>query len=285
MPVTASPEALQHVPCIRYPVQFQANQVGALIDSGSKVNVMTSAFIVQLGLSIRATGIGVQKIVGFALKMYSMIITGFSIQDNIGKIRFFKETFLLADTSIEVVLGLFFLALSNTDIQFDTESFTQRSYNTAEALSTSRRGELIDEYKFAKAALEENSETFVVHGADLEVLELAIHPSWTPLLAALQQDKAPTKILPEYPDYADVFSPDLVIELTKNTGISEHAIELVQDKQPSYGPIYSVGLMELETLKVYMETTLKSGFIQSSKSPTEAPLFFDKKSDGSLYSL
>ena len=52
-----------------------------------------------------------------------MVIVEFSIQDKTGKIRFFEEIFLLADTSIEVVLGIPFLVLSNADIQFDTESF------------------------------------------------------------------------------------------------------------------------------------------------------------------
>ncbi len=41
--------------------------------------------------------------------------------------------------------------------------------------------------------------------------------------------------------------------------------------------------MELETLKTYIETNLKTGFIRPSKSPAEAPILFDKKSDGSLY--
>ena len=77
--MTAIPEALQRVPCIRYPVQFQANQVGALIDSGSEVNAMTPAFAAKLGLSIRPTGIGAQKIDGSTLKTYGMVIAGFSI--------------------------------------------------------------------------------------------------------------------------------------------------------------------------------------------------------------
>ncbi len=40
--------------------------------------------------------------------------------------------------------------------------------------------------------------------------------------------------------------------------------------------------MELETLKTYIETHLKTGFIRSSKSLAGAPIFFDKKPDGSL---
>ena len=72
------------------------------------------------------------------------------------------------------------------------------------------------------------------------------------------------------------------MELPENTGINEHAIELVESKQPPYGPIYSLGPVELETLKAYIETHLKTGFIRPSKSPAGAPIFFDKKPDGSL---
>ena len=149
------------------------------------MNAMTPTFAAKLGLSTQSTNVGAQKIDGSALKTYNMTIAGFSIQDGLGKIRFFEETFLLADTSMDVVLGMLFLSLSNADVQFDTGNLTWRTYSTAEALPTTRRVELIDKYKFARAALDKNSEIFVVHVAALETLELAIHPSWAPLLAAL----------------------------------------------------------------------------------------------------
>ena len=113
-------------------------------------------------------------------------------------------------------------------------------------------------------------------------MELAIQPSQAPLLAALQQDKAPIEIPSEYTDYAKVFSPNLAIRLPENTGINEHAIELVESKQLSYRPIYSLRPLELQLLKAYIETHLKTGFICSSKSPIGAPILFDKKLDGSL---
>ena len=100
-----------------------------------------------------------------------------------------------------------------------------------------------------------------MHGAALEALELAVHPSQAPLLAALQPDKALTKISSEYADYTDVFSSDLAMELSENTSINEHAIELVEGKQPPYSPIYSLGPVELEMLKAYIKTHLKTGFI------------------------
>lgn len=46
-----------------------------------------------------------------------MVIAGFQIQENLGRVRFFQETFLLADTSMEVVLGMPFLTLSSADIR------------------------------------------------------------------------------------------------------------------------------------------------------------------------
>ena len=203
--MTASPEASQRVPCIRYPVQFQAQQVEALIDSVSEFNAMTPAFAAKPGLSNRPTGVGAQKINGSPLATYGMAVAAFSLQDRLGRVWFFEETFLLADNSIKVVLEIPFLALRNADIQFGAERLTWRSYTTAEALPTARRVELIDKHEFAKAALDENSETFVVYVAALETPEPAVHPSRASMLAALQQNKAPTEISPEYTDYADVF--------------------------------------------------------------------------------
>lgn len=67
-----------------------------------------------------------------------------------------------------------------------------------------------------------------------------------------------------------------------NTGINEHTIELVEGKQLPYRSIYRLSLIEFEILKTYIEIHLKLGFIRPSKSPTEAPILFHKKSDSYL---
>ena len=72
------------------------------------------------------------------------------------------------------------------------------------------------------------------------------------------------------------------MELPENTSINEHAIKLIEGMQPPYGPIYSLGPVELETLKAYIKTYLKTGFIRPSKSPVDAPILFDKKTNESL---
>ena len=95
-------------------------------------------------------------------------------------------------------------------------------------------------------------------------------------------DKAPNKVPLEYWDYANVFMFDLVIELPENTGMNEHVIKLIEDKQLFYGPIYWLRPVKLETLKTYIETYLKTGFIQLFKSPASALILFDRKPDGSI---
>ena len=64
--------------------------------------------------------------------------------------------------------------------------------------------------------------------------------------------------------------------------MNEHAIKLEEDKQPSFWPIYSLGPVELEILKTYIEINLANGFIRLSKSPVGALIFFDQKPDRSL---
>ncbi len=59
-------------------------------------------------------------------------------------------------------------------------------------------------------------------------------------------------------------------------------IELIDGKQPPWGPIYNLSEKELETLRSYLETQLKQGSIRPSTSPAEAPIFFVPKKDGTL---
>jgi hypothetical protein len=53
--------------------------------------------------------------------------------------------------------------------------------------------------------------------------------------------------------------------------------------QPPFGPIYNLSQNELSELKDYIEENLAKNFIQHSKSPAGAPIFFVKKKDGSLW--
>ena len=60
--------------------------------------------------------------------------------------------------------------------------------------------------------------------------------------------------------------PGSTIELPKLTGINNQAIKLIESKQILSGPIYSLGLVELETPQTYVGINLANKFIRPSKS-------------------
>ena len=78
---------LDRLPCICYPVQFRKDKdkdVLALLDSGSGVNAMTPAYGAHLGIKVRVTDIGAQKIDGSSLATYGMVIAAFQVIDKLG---------------------------------------------------------------------------------------------------------------------------------------------------------------------------------------------------------
>ena len=67
---------------------------------------------------IRATNVGAQKIDGTTLETYEMVVAAFSVTDQADKIRFFEKTFLVANVSLDMVLGMPFFTLSSANVNF-----------------------------------------------------------------------------------------------------------------------------------------------------------------------
>ena len=79
---------------------------------------MNPTYAKKLGLQVRQTDVGAQKTDGSHLETFGIVIASFLLQDKLGKVRFFHKTFLVVDTQIKVVLGMFFLTLGNANIRF-----------------------------------------------------------------------------------------------------------------------------------------------------------------------
>ena len=160
------------MPCIYYPVWFQESQeqedqgqVRALLNSGSEVNTMSPAYAKRLGLKTWKTNVRAQKIDGSALETFGMVIAEFQVEDKSSRPKFFQEIFLVADTKFEVVLRILFLKISNADVAFGEEILTWKSYTINKTLPTTEQVQLVNPKKFVIAALDAESETFVVHMA------------------------------------------------------------------------------------------------------------------------
>ena len=136
-----------------------------------------------------------------------------------------------------------------------------------------RRVEIINKREFAAPALNADNEIFVMHVAALAKLTtMPIYPSRQAQVATLIREK--TGIPTKYSDFSNVFSSHSAAELLEHIGIYDHPINLLDDKQLPYSPIYSLGLVELEMLKTYIKANLANGFIRPSKSTAGAPILF-----------
>lgn len=79
---------------------------------------MNLAYIFKLSFKVQKTDVKAQKNDNSLLKIYKMVIAALQVLDKLGRIRFFQEIFLLANTSINMILKMSFFIFSNTNIQF-----------------------------------------------------------------------------------------------------------------------------------------------------------------------
>ena len=73
---------------------------------------------------------------------------------------------------------------------------------------------------------------------------MLIYPSCQAEIALLTSEEY--RILAEYFELSNVFSSDLAGGLPEYTRINDHSIDLLDNKQPPYSSIYSLGLVKLE---------------------------------------
>lgn len=108
-------------------VKFQKDKFRdllTLINLKSEVNAMLPAYTKKLGLEIWKTNVSTQKIDELTLKIFRMVIASFEVEDKFEKAYFFQKTFLMANSSMEVILEMLFFSFSNADIFFiDKELF------------------------------------------------------------------------------------------------------------------------------------------------------------------
>lgn len=70
----------------------------------------------------------------------------------------------------------------------------------------------------------------MIYVASIASSDLAVRPSRQAQIASLKVDKTSIAIPSEDADFADVFSPDLIVKLSEYTGINNHTIKLINGK-------------------------------------------------------
>ena len=84
-----------------------------------------------------------------------------------------------------------------------------------------------------------------------------------------------------YEEYTDVFYKYKASKRLEHCPY-DCSTNLEEVKEPPWGSTYNLSPSELEVLRAYIDEYLENGFIKHSTSPFGAPIFFVKKTDGSL---
>ena len=107
-----------------------------LINLSIKINTIHFTYATKLNLRARKIDIGAEKIDKSHLDTFRMVIANCLVKYKLGRVRFFQETFLLANISLEVVLEIFFFTLSSADIRFVERKIVYKTYTATKALTT-----------------------------------------------------------------------------------------------------------------------------------------------------
>lgn len=155
--------------------------------------------------------------------------------------------------------------MSNSDIDFEARDLKQRSYTTGDVLLTNRKIELIGKKEFIIRAFDSKHKVFVIYITALNInLSDKVHSLKRAQIIYLKADEAPIKVSSKYVDFIDIFSPKLVIKLSKYIEINDPVIKFVDDRKFFYSFIYNLSPIKLEILKMYIKKNLAKDFIRLS---------------------
>ena len=86
----------------------------------------------------------------------------------------------------------------------------------------------------------------------------------------------------KYFNYNNIILAENIIEFIEHIRMNNYIIKLEEDKQSFFKLIYSLGLIKLKMLKIYIKINLANGFIYFSKFFTRIFIIFNWKPDESF---
>lgn len=115
---------------------------------------MTLVYIEKLGFPIQKIAVSAQKIDSKTLVTYRIVVVNFFIQDKYNNDQFFKESFLVANTNMKVLLGIPFLFPSYINVRFPKKELGYRKYITIKTLFNKKRVKFVNHKECAVIAVD-----------------------------------------------------------------------------------------------------------------------------------
>ena len=188
----------------------------------------------------------------------------------------------------DAILGKPWLAKNNPSINYSTNEVqigTGRSWTACDTSGTISKDDVQLNFisgKQARHAIRKGEEGFlawITTEDQTESADLTLHEVIDTSSDSNQRERQ--KLLSLLNDYSDVFPEELPSRLPPKRSV-DHDIDLFPGASPPSKPPYRLSQPMLSELQVQLTALLDKGFIEPSKSPFGAPVFFVKKADGTF---
>lgn len=244
----------------------------ATFDTGAQITALSQSFAVQHGLQKvdaalpRLQWIGKQQTVCYGAYWLPVRLT-----DDAGESREHRILAYGVDKDgPELLLGRYTLRTLGIDISNGTDT-----WRYGRILTHSK----IERISFKNLKREIKTTDVPVHFVGM--LRLYVDLGGQAAIRIQQLEPVELKVPDALEQYTDMFDSDSAKALPANKA-TDHAINVVEGKEPPYGPLYSLSQRELGILQEYLQAELENGRITHSTSPAGAPIIFVPKKDGTL---
>ena len=244
------------------------------MDTGADISVMTPDTTRSFHGTIVPGATGARGINGDALQTYGTTTLQLRITDSKGETRTMSWKFLVADAVEPILFGYDWCEIVCPDPEWATCQWTwPAKWNEIERIP----------YEELQREFNEGAQVFYLQydAATCQLRSTNGHTPTTHRVMSLKSDTPPT--VPTYlTAYQDVFDNKAAGMVPEHGRLNDHAIDVVEDKEPPYGPLYNLSQTELQVLREYLEDATEKGWIRRSTSPAGAPVLFVPKKDGGL---
>lgn len=248
-----------------------------LLDTGSQVNLISQRLVQQLGLTQESQSFTtITAANGSPMFIYGTHELDLQVTDSQGLAKTQRETFLAADIAGEDVILGYGWVRKHRPVCAWTEG-TWR-YPIEEAAI-----EIVppEEFYQSMAGGARIHAVYYIGGGAIQS-HANSEPTERPRVYATQTQSDTPHVLPGYlSGYADIFSAENASVLPAHSK-RDHAIDVLPNSDPPYGPLYNLSQSELAVLRSYLEESTNKGWIRRSTSPAGAPVLFVPKKDGGL---
>ena len=260
--------------------RINGHEAMILLDSGSTHDFISEDFVNRHGIPCESVDSDFHVCLANGTTSVQPMRTTGTVKLTISKVGEYQTLTVFPLSRYDVILGKPWLTKNNPNIDFKTNTINVSS--TGEAISASQNSvstesgaeNMFISGRQARRALRGGAEGILAYVSKVEQPQ----PSQPVSEVMGEQRQELEALLEQNRD----FLPDKLPEKLPPERFIDHEIDLTPGAPPPSRSAYRLPKPEMDELQTQLTMLLERGFIEPSKSPYGAPVFFVKKADGTL---